>query len=282
MDTFRHIRQTFWQNYTYYAGVYSLGEVATSNTSYVGSYQHVADGVLHYPLYFALKEVFQDDDHLRQSMFELENQVQENEKYFMDTTVCGIFLDNHDQDRFLNHTQDSIRIQNALVYLMFSDGIPIVYMGTEQNFTGNPNEKNGATDPWNREPLWRSGYNRTTWIYKYLIRLNKIRSLLKEEYGEDFFLSHQQTIYVDNNTYVYKKGPLLVIVSNQSFNQTKPFSFNSNVYYTRWQELLSSKTYEVNNYHQFEIENWLPKLFLPLSSSMSFFDMLNDFEYSKF
>jgi glycosidase len=71
-------------------------------------------------------------------MFILEKQVQENKKYFKDPTLCGIFLDNHDQDRFLNHTQNPIRIQNALVYLMFSDEIPIVYMGIEQNFTGNP------------------------------------------------------------------------------------------------------------------------------------------------
>ena len=51
---------------------------------------------------------------------------------------------------------------------------PIVYMGTEQNFTGNPNVINGATDPWNREPLWRSNYNRNNWIYKYCKNLIKL------------------------------------------------------------------------------------------------------------
>ncbi|CAF5070428.1 unnamed protein product [Rotaria sp. Silwood1] len=139
-------------------------------------------------------------------------------------------------------------------------------MGTEQNFTGNPNEKNGATDPWNREPLWRSSYNRSTWIYKYLTKLNQIRFLLKENYGEEFFLSHQQTIYIDHDTYVYKKGPLMVIVSNQSFQQTKNFSLYSTINFNQWKDLLSNKIYEINHYNQLKIDNWLPQLLLPVSS----------------
>ena len=181
IDTFRHIRQPFWKEYTESSGVYSVGEVESSNTDYVGTYQNFADGILHYPLYFALNSTFRDDDQSRQSISILEKQVNENEKFLKDSTLCGIFLDNHDQDRFLNHTQNPIRIQNALVYLMFSDGIPIVYMGTEQNFTGNPYVINGATDPWNREPLWKSNYDRSKSIFKYLTKLNQIRSLIKQQ-----------------------------------------------------------------------------------------------------
>jgi len=241
--------------------------VATSNTSYVGSYANIADGVFHYPLYFVLKSVFTDDHQLRQSMFTLENQVKENEKYFKDTTLSSVFLDNHDQDRFLNHTQNPIRIQNALVYLLFSDGIPVVYMGTEQNFTGNPFVKDGAADPWNREPLWRSNYNRSNWIYNYLTKLNQIRSLLKKNYGELFFVSHQETIHVDQNTYIYKKDPLLVIISNQPFNASKHILLPSNLTNRRWKNLLTNKILRKNRLNHLTIHNWLPKLLLPLSSS---------------
>lgn len=264
IDTFRHIRQSFWKEYTRYSGVYSIGEVATSNTSYVGSYQNVADGILHYPLYFILNRIFIDNDQLRESMFNLEKQVKENEKYFKDSTLCGIFLDNHDQERFLNHTQNKKRIQNALVYLMFSDGIPIVYMGTEQNFTGNPNEINGAKDPWNREPLWRSNYNRSNWIYKYLKKLNQIRFLLKQKYDEEFFISHQQTISIDNHTYIYKKGSILIIVSNQQFNQIK---FISNLTFNRWKDCISNKILQINKNNQLEINDWIPLILIPISSS---------------
>ena len=202
-------------------------------------------------------------------MYILENQVQENEKYFKDTTLCGSFLDNHDQDRFLNHTQNKIRIQNALVYLMFSDGIPIVYMGTEQNFTGNPNVKNGATDPWNREALWRSNYDRSNWIYNYLTKLNQIRSLLKQKYNQEFFISHQRTLHVDNDTYVYQKGPLLVFISNQPFNRTKLFLLPSNLNFNQWENLLTNKIIRINKYNPLTIDNWLPIILLPVSSSTS-------------
>ncbi|CAF1135540.1 unnamed protein product [Adineta steineri] len=266
IDTFRHIRQSFWINYTSEAGVYSVGEVATSNTSYVGSYQYFADGVLHYPLYFVLKLVFTDDNPTRQSMFTLEEQVQQNEIYFKDATLCGTFLDNHDQDRFLNHTQNPIRIQNALVYLMFSDGIPIFYYGTEQNFTGNPYVTNGATDPWNRLPLWTSGYNRTTPVYKYISKLNQIRSYLKNQYDEQFFISHQKTIFVDENTYVYQKDEILVIISNEPFNNTKYINLTSNSCSKQWKCLISGEIITVNRFNLLQINNWLPRILQPFSS----------------
>lgn len=263
IDTFRHVSKPFWRDFVRFSSVYSLGEVASGNTSYTSLYQaDVADGVLHYPLYFALNRTFHDQP---QSMSFLEEQVRENEKYFLDTTLCGVFLDNHDQDRFLNHTQNPIRIENALVYLMFSDGIPIVYMGTEQNFTGNPKEIGGATDPWNRQPLWTSNYQRTTWIYQYLKQLNMIRSLLDEQ----FFLSHQSTLFVDNQTYAYQKTPLIVIVSNQPFNRTKFISFPSNLTSNRWKDLLSNRTVHLNDQHQLELDQWLPLLLVPIISSPS-------------
>ncbi|CAF1053356.1 unnamed protein product [Adineta ricciae] len=265
IDTFRHVRKSFWKDYIRSAGVYSLGEVATSNTSYVGKYQFVADGVIHYPLYYALKSVFTDNDQTRKSMTTLEQQVQQNELYFKDTTLCGTFLDNHDQDRFLSYTQDRLRIQNALVYLMFSDGIPIVYMGTEQNFTGNPFVKNGAGDPWNREALWRTGYDRSNWIYSFIKKLNQIRLLLKQIYGETFFRAHQQTLAVDQYTYVYKKGPLIVIVSNQSFQKSKYISLPCKIQCNEWKDLLSGKVYQVNRSNLFRIDNGSPKLLLSVA-----------------
>ena len=265
IDTFRHVRKSFWKDYIDAAGVYSLGEVASSNSSYAGSYQKVADGILHYPLYFVLNVTFTDDDRSRQSMRLLEKQVNDNERDFIDTTLCGTFLDNHDQDRFLNHTQNRQRIENALVYLLFSDGIPIVYMGTEQNFTGNPNEENGANDPWNRQALWTSNYDRDHWIYHYLSQLNRIRSMIKRTLGEQFFSSHQQTMFIDDQTYVYRKGSLLIIVSNEPFNQTKFIRFPSNIATSSsmWTDLLSNRTVTLDEHNRMEIRHWSPQLLLP-------------------
>lgn len=259
IDTFRHVGKPFWKEYIRSAGVYSLGEVYEGNTSYVGSYQTVADGVLHYPLYFVLKRVFTDDVQSRQTMNTLENQVKQNELHLNDSTLCGVFLDNHDLDRFLNHTQNRTRIENALVYLMLSDGIPIVYMGTEQNFTGNPLVANGAADPWNREALWRSGYDRSNWIYNYLAKLNRVRSSLQTiPHGPTFFHSHQQTIFVDETTYVYKKGPLIVVVSNDPLTTAKYIHLPSVTTFGERRDLLSDKLVKMNRFNLFRIHSWRP------------------------
>jgi hypothetical protein len=154
-------------------------------------------------------------------------------------------------------------------------------MGTEQNFTGNPFVKDGAADPWNREPLWRSDYTRSNWIYNYLTKLNQIRSFLKQNYGELFFVSHQETIHVDQNTYVYKKGPIIVIVSNQSFNQSKYFYLPSNSNIKRWKNLLSNKIIRINRFNLFKIDNSLPILLLPLSSSKISEDKWSDIFHKK-
>ena len=270
IDTFRHVQKSFWANYIAASGVYSIGEVVASTTDYVGDYTKYADGVLHYPLYFVLNVTFRDDPQWRQPMFLLENQVRENSKYFRDTTLCGVFLDNHDQNRFLSYTQNPIRIQNALVYLLFSDGIPILYMGTEQNYTGelsvifccsviecsilgNSNVKNGATDPWNRDPLWRSSYDRLNWIYQNISQLNEIRSLLRADEYKDFFTSYQETVYIDNDTYVYKKGPVIVAVSNQEFVGTKYVKLPGRLDRIRWHRYSSSWMNTVNIHDRIEL-----------------------------
>ncbi|CAI5486710.1 unnamed protein product [Closterium sp. Naga37s-1] len=60
----------------------------------------------------------------------------------------GSFLDNHDSPRLLGLLQgDQQVLRNALVLLLTSRGIALVYSGTEQAFMGGP-------DPQNRESLW--------------------------------------------------------------------------------------------------------------------------------
>lgn len=51
-----------------------------------------------------------------------------------------------------------------------NDGIPIVYYGLEQGFSG-------GADPANREALWPSNYTNTTTV-QYITKLNKLRKWL--------------------------------------------------------------------------------------------------------
>lgn len=62
------------------------------------------------------------------------------------------FLDNHDVARFL-HDSAVPALHNALVYLMTTIGLPCIYYGTEQQFSG-------GNDPANREVMWRGNPER--------------------------------------------------------------------------------------------------------------------------
>lgn len=59
--------------------------------------------------------------------------------------------------------------KNAAAFTIMADGIPIIYAGQEQHFSG-------AKDPNNREALWPSGYNTDSKLYRLISKANKIRN----------------------------------------------------------------------------------------------------------
>ncbi|PWA01124.1 hypothetical protein BB558_002796 [Smittium angustum] len=219
IDTFRHIRPSFWPEFVKQAGVFAIGEVADTDAINTGPWQDVADSVLNFPLWDALGKVFRDKD--RAPMYNLTQQIDTNREHFRDTLVLGNFLDNHDQPRFLNYTTDPTRINNALTFLMTADGIPILYYGTEQGFNGHPEKQYGAGDPWNRDPLWGgSGYDKTSSVYQFVSKLNKLRKMLKSNYPS-FFDTLMQNIQTDNSTLTFFKNPLTISISNAPFENSK-------------------------------------------------------------
>jgi glycosidase len=79
------------------------------------------------------------------------------------------FLDNHDVGRFLfDAAGDLPALRNALTLLMTEDGIPCIYYGTEQDFSG-------GNDPANREIFWTSNYDETGDTFQHVALLAKIR-----------------------------------------------------------------------------------------------------------
>ncbi len=71
------------------------------------------------------------------------------------------FLDNHDVPRFLSDAPSVAALDQALFLLLTMPGVPIIYYGTEQGFTG-------ANDPSNREDLWQLGYDRKHPQYQWI------------------------------------------------------------------------------------------------------------------
>ena len=83
-------------------------------------------------------------------------------------------LDNHDVARFRFNESNPGQpypardLQMALAYTILEEGIPAIYYGSEQNYSG-------GNDPRNREPLWHSGYNTNTDTFRWVSRLTKLR-----------------------------------------------------------------------------------------------------------
>ncbi len=77
------------------------------------------------------------------------------------------FIDNHDVPRFLYEgTKEGLH--SALTFIFTAQGIPCVYYGTEQEFSG-------GNDPSNREDLWPTGFDTSTATFQHIKKLAKLR-----------------------------------------------------------------------------------------------------------
>lgn len=103
----------------------------------------------------------------------------------------------------MNLKNDYTQLKNGLAYVLFAEGIPIVYYGTEQGFAG-------GNDPANREDLWRSNFNRNHELYQFISRLAKFRATLPASY----FTSEQIERYVDDQFFAYTRDKVFVALTN--------------------------------------------------------------------
>ena len=78
-----------------------MGEVFNGNDGYVGDYQNYVSGLFNYPMYFTIKDVFMYGKSMRQ----IADRWGLNQKNFRDVDALGIFVDNHDNARFLHHRE---------------------------------------------------------------------------------------------------------------------------------------------------------------------------------
>jgi alpha-amylase len=77
-----------------------------------------------------------------------------NNAGFKNIDHLGVFLENHDNPRFMNLYNNKSRFLAALAFTFMARGIPVFYYGGEQYFKG-------PQDPGCREPLWTTGYKVT-------------------------------------------------------------------------------------------------------------------------
>lgn len=205
IDTVKHVQQAFWPGYNDAAGVYCVGEVFDGDPAYTCPYQDVLDGVLNYPLYYPLLAAFQSAS--SGGISALYSMISQIAGDCADPTLLGNFVENHDNPRFASYTSDYALAQNALSFLFLADGIPIVYAGEEQHYSG-------GNDPANREATWLSGYSRTATLYKHIAATNAIRALLVSATSGTWATSINKAVFQDSTTIGMTKGGALTVLSN--------------------------------------------------------------------
>ena len=193
IDTIPEVPKWFWDKFSAASGVYQLGEVFNGNPSYVAGYQGHVDALFNYPLYYTIKDSFCG------SMRNIENYILNTRSIFPDPSVLGVFVENHDNPRFLNMCGDWKKFKNAAIFSMFFEGIPVFYYGGEQYF-------NGGADPNNREVLW-GHYNVNSDLYIALGKANKVR--------KQFQVWNSQMVqrYADDVFYAFTRGKVLVALT---------------------------------------------------------------------
>ncbi|EGD72064.1 hypothetical protein PTSG_00083 [Salpingoeca rosetta] len=198
-DTVLEVPVDIWKAYAAPIKQYTVGEVDNGDPALNAQFQGALDATLNYPMYWTLRHVFQEG----QSASMIHDSLQQQRSTFTDISVLALFLDNHDNPRFLNIRNDYCALRNALAYILFAEGIPIIYYGTEQGFAG-------GNDPANREDLWRSNYDTSAPVFQFIATLTAARTKLPAS----FYSSQQYEKYVLDNLYVFTRGPVLVATTN--------------------------------------------------------------------
>lgn len=216
LDTARHIPKQYLAQFQDAVGVFVTGEAFNDSVAYVEQYQGPLASALNYPLWYVLVDTFMG----RTTFDYLGATIKTEEAAFSDANALTNFLDNHDQPRLASREGDDVvRDKNAVTFLMFTSGIPIVYYGFEQRF-------NGGGDPVNRETMWTSGYNTNATLYQYISKLHQIRDTASTAVGKASYFSSNVGVLGTSPEYMaLQRGPLVVVVSNVGADGTTD-SFN--------------------------------------------------------
>ncbi|PTU25070.1 hypothetical protein P175DRAFT_0528594 [Aspergillus ochraceoroseus IBT 24754] len=185
LDAAKHVTPDFLPKFQEAANAFITGEVYEKSIDIVCSYQKELTSVPNYPIYFALLDAF-----TKGNTSTLPDEVEVMKHSCPNVTALTTFSENHDVARFASMQDDMNLAKNILTFTILFDGIPMVYQGQEQHFSG-------AHDPENREALWLSNYNTDAPLYNVIKTLNRLRK-------------HAIQIdpnYIDTQTYPVYRGP---------------------------------------------------------------------------
>ncbi|KAL4919235.1 glycoside hydrolase superfamily [Aspergillus aurantiobrunneus] len=264
LDTVKHVEKDFWPGYVQAAGVYSVGEVLNGDPAYTCGYQaSIMDGVMNYPIYYPLREAFRSASGNMGNLYNMINSVSSNCR---DPTLLGSFIENHDNARFASYTKDISQAKSVLAFIFLTDGIPIVYAGQEQHYEG-------GEDPYNREPVWWSGYSTQSELYQFIAATNKIRKLAIEN-DSNYVTSRNAPFYSDSHHIAMRKGSqgsqVITLLSNYgSSGSSYTFDLSNHGYSSgsRVVELYTCSSLQVDSNGNIPVPmtSGLPRVLVPAS-----------------
>ena len=198
IDTIPEVPKDFWAEYRDASGVFQMGEVFNGDPAYVGQYQGALNGLFNYPMYFTIKDVFGSG----QSMYNIRTRYNEDESHYSDIDALGLFVDNHDNARFMNLYNNQASFKSALAFALTGRGIPFYYYGSEQAY-------GGGNDPQNRESLWQD-MNTNSDIYQMTAKINAARK------AHQIWNHPLEEKYVGDNVYAFNRGDFFIGLTNGS------------------------------------------------------------------
>ena len=212
IDAAKHVAPPFWSSFQKAVNVFTLGEVYDRDPTNVCLYTHSLTSVLNYPTWYSINSTFTNTS---QSMMWLTYELAAMDASCQDTSILGTFSENQDIARIGSSTQDISLLKNTLAFTIMTNGIPIVYYGAEQGFSGNE-------DPVNREALWLSGYNTSSPLYTLVAAANTARNLLSQNatynYWSPYWTYKTKIVSAQNEMLALRKGydkSILTLVTNR-------------------------------------------------------------------
>jgi len=209
IDTIPEVPKDFWAEYGAASGVFQMGENFNGDPAYVGPYQGALTGLFNYPMFYTISDVFGSS----KSMYNIRDRYNQEASHFQDIDALGVFVDNHDNARFLNrYGNNKTGIKQAEVFALTSRGIPFTYYGTEQYYAG-------GNDPKNRESLWQA-MNTDSDFYQIIAKVNAQRK------ASTVWNSQFVERYVDDNFYAFSRGEFLVALTNGGGTQSRKVTYH--------------------------------------------------------
>jgi len=251
-DTVMYIEQEFWVTFTQYGGAYILGEVYSSLDCCISYQEQGVPGILSYPMFFTLRSVFQQG----QSMNQIESQIKAYSG-FPNQNLLGNFIDNQDQPRFLNGTSNVPAYWNAITFVLMSQGIPVIYYGTEQNFHGGP-------DPNNREILWPTRFVTSVNTYGFITQVVNFRK------SQQIWNYPYTQRYSTDNFYAFTRGNSFVALTNTMSTITYTITYQPYTDGTKLCNIFATPAspdciYVQNGQFTVTLGGGLPKIYYPSS-----------------